>query len=68
MPEAPERPDLGALRIDAHKRGARKAGARITIVLFVLLAALVVVGAVYAYMRQTPLVRFSRPRVVLQDG
>ena len=59
MPEAPERPDLGALRIDAHKRGARKAGARITIVLFVLLAALVVVGAVYAYMRQTPSVRVA---------
>ncbi len=59
MPEAPVRPDLGALRIDAHKRGARKAGARITIILLVFLAALVIVGAVYAYMRQTPSVRVA---------
>ncbi len=54
MPEAPVRPDLGALRIDAHKRGARKAGGRIAIIFFVFLAALVIVGGVYAYMRQAP--------------
>ncbi len=59
MPETPVRPDLGALRIDAHKRGAKKSGARITIILFVLLAALVIVGAVYAYMRQTPSVHVA---------
>ena len=57
MPEAPVRPDLGGLRIDAHKRGSRKAGKRITIILFVMLAALVAVGGVYAYMHQTPSVQ-----------
>ena len=59
MPEAPVRPDLGALRIDAQKRGARKNGARITIILLVVLAALVIVGGVYAYMRQTPSVHVA---------
>src|ERR1035438_7318356 len=59
MPEAPVKPDLGALRIDAHKRGARKAGRRITIILFVLLAALVVVGGVYAYMHHAPSVQVA---------
>jgi RND family efflux transporter MFP subunit len=59
MPETTARPDLGALRIDAHKRGARKAGARITIILFVFLGALVVAGAVYAYMRHTPSVHVA---------
>jgi RND family efflux transporter MFP subunit len=59
MPETPVRPDLGALRIDAQKRGATKTGARITIILFVLLAALVIVGVVYAYMRQTPSVHVA---------
>ena len=59
MPEASVKPDLGALRIDAHKRGARKAGRRITIILFVLIAALVIVGGVYAYMHQTPSVRVA---------
>ncbi len=57
MPEATVKPDLGALRIDAHKRGSRKAGKRIAIVFFVLLAALVVVGGVYAYMHRTPSVQ-----------
>ena len=59
MPETTARPDLGALRIDAHKRGARNAGARITIILFVFLGALVVAGAVYAYMRHTPSVHVA---------
>ena len=59
MSEAPVKPDLGGLHIDAHKRGARKAGARITIILFVLLVALVIVGGVYAYMRQTPSVHVA---------
>src|SRR5580692_7421729 len=59
MPETTARPDLGALRIDAHKRGARKAGARITIILFVFLGALVVAGAVYAYMRHKPSVHVA---------
>jgi RND family efflux transporter MFP subunit len=59
MPEAPVRPDLGGLHIDAHKRSARKAGGRITIVLLVVVAALVIVGGVYAYMRQTPSVQVA---------
>ena len=59
MPEAPIKPDLGALRIEAHKRGSQKAGKRIAIVLFVLLAALVAVGGVYAYMHQTPSVQVA---------
>ncbi len=59
MLEAPVKPDLGGLHIDAHKRGARKVGGRITIILVVLLAALVVVGGVYAYMRQTPSVHVA---------
>jgi RND family efflux transporter MFP subunit len=59
MPEAPAKPDLGALRIDAHKRGARIAGRRIAIILFVLLAALVAVGGVYAYMHQAPSVQVA---------
>ena len=54
MPETSAKPDLGALRIDAHKRGTRKVGKRIAIISCVLLAALVVVGGVYAYMHQTP--------------
>lgn len=57
MPETSVKPDLGSLRIDAHKRGNRKAGKRIAIVLFVLLAVLVTVGGVYAYMHRTPSVQ-----------
>jgi RND family efflux transporter MFP subunit len=57
MPETSVKPDLGALRIDAHKRGTRKAGKRIAIVLFVLLAVLVTVGGVFAYMHRTPTVQ-----------
>ena len=59
MPEAPVKPDLGALRIDAHKRGSRKAGKRIAIVFLVLLGALVAMGGVYAYMHQTPSVQVA---------
>ena len=44
MPETTVKPDLGGLRIDAHKRGSRKAGKRIALVFFVLLAALIIVG------------------------
>ena len=57
MPDAPVKPDLGGMRIDAHKRGSRKAGRRIGIVFFLLLAALAVVGGVYAYMHRTPSVQ-----------
>lgn len=59
MTEASEKHDLGALRIEAHKRGSKKAGKRIAIVLFVLLGALVLVGGVYAYMHQTPAVQVA---------
>ena len=57
MPEAHLKPDLGALRIEAHKRGTQKAGKRIAIIFLVLLAALIVVGGVYAYTHQTPSVQ-----------
>lgn len=59
MPEASVKPDLGALRIDAHKRGSRKAGKHIAIVSFVVLAALVIAGGVYAYMHQVPSVQVA---------
>ena len=59
MPEAHVRPDLGGLRIDAHKRGARNAGKGIAIGFFVLLVALVIVGGVYAYVHQTPSVQVA---------
>ena len=59
MPEAPAKPDLGGLRIDAHKRGSRKAGKRIAIVLFVLLASFVIAAGVYAYIHQAPSVQVA---------
>ena len=59
MPEAPVKPDLGALRIEAHKRGSGTAGKRVAIVLFTFLAVLVSVGAVYAYMHRTPSVQVA---------
>jgi RND family efflux transporter MFP subunit len=59
MPEAPVKPDLGALRIDPHKRGARKAGKRVAIISVVLLAALIAAGGVYAYMHQRPSVQVA---------
>ncbi len=59
MPEASVKPDLGALRIDAHKRGSRKPGKRIALFLLVLVAALVASGGVYAYMHQAPSVQVA---------
>lgn len=59
MPDAPVKPDLGALRIEAHKRGSQDAAKRIAITLFALLAALAVAGGVYAYMHQTPSVQVA---------
>ncbi len=59
MSEASVKPDLGALRIEAHKRGSRKAGKGIAIALFIVLALLVSVGAVYAYMHRTPSVQVA---------
>jgi RND family efflux transporter MFP subunit len=59
MPETTVKPDLGGLRIDAHKRGSRKAGKRIALVFLGLLAALVIAGGVYAYMHQMPSVQVA---------
>jgi len=59
MPEATAKPDLGALRIDAHKRGSRNAGKRIAIILVALLSALVIAGGIYAYMHQPPSVQVA---------
>ena len=59
MPETSLKPDLGQLRIEAHKRGSGKAGKRIAIILGVLLCALVIVGGVYAYMHQAPSVQVA---------
>jgi RND family efflux transporter MFP subunit len=60
MPEGPtERPDLGSLRIDDHKRSPSRAGKRIAVALAVLLGALVIVGGVYAYMHQKPVVEVA---------
>ena len=59
MPEAPAKADLGGLRIEAHKRGSRNAGKPIAIALFMLFAALVIVGGVYAYMHQKPSVQVT---------
>jgi RND family efflux transporter MFP subunit len=57
MPAAPAKPDLGGLRIDAHKRGSGNAGKRVALALVFLVAALVVVGGVYAYIHQPPSVQ-----------
>lgn len=57
MPE--QKPDLGSLRIDDHKRGAGSAGKRIAIIFAVLLAAAVIAGGVYAYMHQAPSVEVA---------
>ena len=53
----PAKPDLGSLRIDDHHRKSGNAGKRIALVLVVLVGALVIVGGVYAYMHQTPVVQ-----------
>lgn len=59
MPETSTKPDLGALRIEAHKRGSRKTGKSIMIVALVLLAMLVAAGGVYAYMHKLPSVQVA---------
>jgi RND family efflux transporter MFP subunit len=59
MPEASVKPDLGGLRIDAHKRGSRKPGKLIAILLLISLAVLVIVGGVYAYVHQKPSVQVA---------
>lgn len=59
MPETIVKPDLGALRIDAHKRGSRKSGKSFAIIGFALLGALGIGGGVYAYMHQAPSVQIA---------
>jgi len=59
MPLTPTKPDLGGLRIEAHKRGSRKTGKGIAIISFVVLASLVIVGGVYAYMHRRPSVQVA---------
>ncbi|HEU5451337.1 MAG TPA: efflux RND transporter periplasmic adaptor subunit [Terriglobales bacterium] len=53
------KPDLGSLRIDEHKRGSRRAGKRIAIVLVALLAVLAIAGGVYAYIPRTAAVQVA---------
>lgn len=59
MPQAPAKPDLGALRIEAHKRGSRKTGKGIAIIAVVALVALVIAGGVYVFIHQTPSVQVA---------
>ena len=51
--------DLGALRIDDHKRGSGSTGKRIAVVVVILLALLGIAGAVYAYIPRTPAVEVA---------
>lgn len=59
MPEASVKPDLGALRIDAHKRGSRRVGKRMAIIGVALLAVVVIGGGIYAYRHQPPSVQVA---------
>jgi RND family efflux transporter MFP subunit len=59
MPETTVKQDLGGLRIEAHKRGSRKTGKLIAIVFSVLVASLLIVGGVYAYVHQAPSVQVA---------
>lgn len=60
MPESPTKPDLGGLRIDAHKRGSRSAGKRIAVVLFIVIfAMLIIVGGAYEYTHRRPAVQVA---------
>jgi RND family efflux transporter MFP subunit len=51
--------DLASLRIDDRKRSSSSTGKRMAIILGGLLAALVTVGGVYAYMHQKPVVEVA---------
>ena len=59
MLQTPAKPDLGGLRIEAHKRGSRNTGKRIAVAFFILLAAAIVAGGGYAYMHQPPSVEVA---------
>lgn len=59
MPEAKIQHDLGALRIESHKRGSRKAGKGIAIALGILLGGIVAAGGAYAYIHRTPSVQVA---------
>ena len=53
------KPDLGALRIDDHKRGSRRAGKRIAVVFVAVVVVLAIAGGVYAYIPRTPAVEVA---------
>jgi RND family efflux transporter MFP subunit len=60
MPEERTRtPDLGSLRIDDRERSSSSAGKRMAIIFAVLVAALLTVGGVYAYIHQRPVVEVT---------
>lgn len=59
MPETSVKTDLGALRIEPHKRGSKKPGKIIGIVFLSLLAVVVIAGAGYAYLHRAPSVQVA---------
>src|SRR5579862_2299387 len=59
MAETSVKPDLGALRIDAHKRGSRGVGKRIAVILGVLLAVVIIAGLAYVYLHRPPTVQVA---------
>ena len=59
MTQAPVKPDLGALRIEAHKRGSRRPGKLIAMSLSVLLMVLLIAAGGYVYMHQPPSVQVA---------
>ena len=59
MPETSVKPDLSALRIEAHKRGSRKPGKIIGIFFLALIIVGLIAGAAYAYRHQAPTVRVA---------
>ena len=59
MTQASLKPDLGALRIEAHKRGSRRPGKLIAMSLSVLLMVLLIAAGGYVYMHQPPSVQVA---------
>jgi RND family efflux transporter MFP subunit len=59
MPETRVQPDLSSLRIDAHKRGSRRAGKGLAIAAVVLMALLLGIAGVYAYLHRAPSVQVA---------
>ncbi|HVX56854.1 MAG TPA: efflux RND transporter periplasmic adaptor subunit [Candidatus Saccharimonadales bacterium] len=59
MPEATIKPDLAALRIDAHKRGSRRAGKRLALVAVILVVLTAFAGGAYTLMNRAPSVQVA---------